>query len=182
MNKKHHNENTNYFLRTLGCIGNSNILSNHIKILYDRLSHKGSNFTAENDTDYYSWLTLNVISISQELEHKYYRHNPNHSPKNNQLPYKNIIDYFKIHLDLENKNKLHYVYSTMELRHRIIHLGVPNLIINVKNKKFIQNVLDGDYKLAEKYFQKAMTLLWKIPDPIAELPGICQIGTYLENN
>lgn len=146
----------------------------HIKALEARLDKEKKAFNSENNTDYFCWLLVSTNYIVVNLEYKYLRHNADVKAEE-KISYDNMIASFKSSNGYDGSNA-HWLKKAIELRNRLAHLGIPNIIVDAKNTKFLEQVIEGDYFQAKKCFLESSRFLQAIDDPVVEFPGIGFIG------
>jgi len=165
--------NAQHFGRTLAGSGNLNILSNHIAKLEERLKNFKGPLSASNNLDYYCWLLLKANYIFNKIEYKYFRYHAEESVTEH-IGVDKIIDSLKNDFKKDpdyNCSNWRYIHAVIELRHKLAHFGVPNIVgESKKDPKFLEKIIwKGDFKEAQKYFEKADEFLNKMLDPVVVL-------------
>lgn len=158
--------NKPHWAKVIAGIGNTHILRFHIAYLHKKISSQ-----PETDTEYYCWLLLNCLFIYQKMEHIYIRMNP--STKDlTTIKKSDILQNIKNNFDNDTKAKeLQKIYKIIELRDRLVHLGVPNMdvLVTSKYRDDINDIYKGNMINAEKLFNDAQIILKKIELPPVEI-------------
>lgn len=174
------NPKAQQFDRTLAGLGNLNILSNHIEKLRERLEKLQEPLSASSNLDYYCWLLLNANFVFHMIEYKYFRYHAE-KPITEHIRVDELIRSLKKDFKKTpdyNHNNWRYIHAVIELRHRLAHVGIPNIVVEpIRDPKYLNTIIfNGDLKQAKRYFAKVREFLNTMVDPVIILPGFAQIG------
>ncbi len=155
------------FLAVLSGGGNSNVLYEFISYYQQHLDIKiKSTFLKDsiyNSPEYFVWLLLNTLRISNSLENICFRKGII-SRVDEKILYIEMIAQIKKSISGDNKKKMSYLTLVLELRDSFVHYGLPNIIRKSKIKPQIIKC-QKDYSFAKSVFEEANLILNSISVP-----------------
>ncbi len=156
------------FLAVLSGGGNSNVLYGFISYYQQHLDSKfNSNIPLKDSIydspEYFVWLLLNTLRISNSLENICFRKGFI-SRLDEKISYDKMIAQIKKSISGDNKKKMSYLTLVLELRHSFVHYGLPNII---RKSKINPQILkcQKDYSFAKSVFAEANLILNSISVP-----------------
>jgi len=156
------------FLVVLSGGGNSNVLYEFISYYQQHLDSKfNSNIPLKDfiydSPEYFVWLLLNTLRISNSLENICFRKGII-SRVDEKISYDRMIAEVNKSIPSNIQEKMISLTLVLELRHSFVHYGLPNIIRKSKIKNKIIE-FQKDYSFAKSVFAEANLILNSISVP-----------------
>lgn len=156
------------FLDILSGGGNSNVLYGFISYYQQHLDSKFKSNTSLKDPiynshEYFMWLLLNTLRISNRLENICFRIGII-SRVDEKTSYDKMITKIKKSIPSNVKKKMSSLALVLELRHSFVHYGLPNIIRKSKIKNQILKC-QKDYSFTKSVFEETNLILNAISVP-----------------